>query len=267
MCILLGAGIWVSRSLMEKMYNKYSNCLTAFHSVVGGDAIVSLCAAYSHAPTTSLLHVLVTLRTLLTVESTLHQLDVRGNADGFFQSGFKITSLHHFFSWFTLLPSWHPIHAYDPRDAVGLIGKASEAVGGDNWSRRYIFGNGSAIVALGYSIVLYKEPVTEQQLGETVRPCPLHTFLQSRKTESDISFSRAQEHTWDGYDSYYTMREPILEGVQKTTYYISAVEEVSTHFWRLTHVNENGDEIVLMWDARSSMDWVWRGKKSSADRL
>jgi hypothetical protein len=60
--------------------------LAKFGSAFGGDAMVSHCAA------------LVTekeVKDILTIDDTLHQLDIRGDGTGWFQSGFLITSLHH----------------------------------------------------------------------------------------------------------------------------------------------------------------------------
>jgi hypothetical protein len=39
---------------------------------------------------------------ILTIDETLHQLDIRGDGTGWFQSGFLITSLHH---WGRCVPS------------------------------------------------------------------------------------------------------------------------------------------------------------------
>lgn len=35
------------------------------------------------------------VKDILIVDDTLHQLDIRGDGTGWFQSGFLITSLHH----------------------------------------------------------------------------------------------------------------------------------------------------------------------------
>lgn len=35
------------------------------------------------------------VKEILTIDDTLHQLDIRGDGTGWFQSGFLITSLHH----------------------------------------------------------------------------------------------------------------------------------------------------------------------------
>lgn len=74
---------------------------------------------------------------VLVLDPTLHQLDIRGDSTGWFQSGFLITSLHHWGSWFTLFPPWISSGEGDQRKGISLVGRASKNVGGDNWGRRY----------------------------------------------------------------------------------------------------------------------------------
>lgn len=113
----------------------------------------------------------------LTLDPTLHQLDIRGDGTGFFQSGFLISSLHHWGSWFTLFPPWHESGMGDLRKGVTLVGKAAKAVGGDNWGRRYVFEDGRVVVALGYSVTVEAKPLSMGDLDKSVRralaPCPL----------------------------------------------------------------------------------------------
>lgn len=78
-----------------------------------------------------------TVPELLTIEPTLHQLDIRGDSTGWFSSGFLITSLHHWGSWFTIFPPWIESGTGDQTKAITLIGRASKNLGGDNWGRRY----------------------------------------------------------------------------------------------------------------------------------
>lgn len=105
----------------------------------------------------------------LTLEETSHQLDIRGDGTGFFQSGFLFTSIHHWGSWFTLFPPWHESGAGDLRNGVGLVGKAAKAVGGDNWGRRYLFEAGRVVVALGYSVTVEAKALTEEDAAKSVR--------------------------------------------------------------------------------------------------
>jgi hypothetical protein len=60
--------------------------LAKFGAAFGGDAMVSHCAALVMGQE---------VKDVLKVEDTLHQLDIRGDGTGWFQSGFLITSLHH----------------------------------------------------------------------------------------------------------------------------------------------------------------------------
>ncbi|SCV75013.1 BQ2448_8042 [Microbotryum intermedium] len=141
-----GAGIFVSRGMLQ-LFNgpgRIEECLDKFGSAFGGDAmVVAHCAA------------LVTkkdIKDVLTLEDTLHQLDIRGDGTGFFQSGFLITSLHHWGSWFTIFPPWSESGSGDLRKSVSLVGRAAKAVRGDNWGRRYVSDDGKVVVSLGYSI-------------------------------------------------------------------------------------------------------------------
>lgn len=124
--------------------------------------MVSACAALSVSETLS-------PSSLLTLDPTLHQLDIRGDSTGFFQSGFLITSLHHWGSWFTLFPPWHESGSGDIRKGIALVGRAAKAVGGDNWGRRSVWEGGKVVVSLGYSVVLHAVPVSREELGKSVR--------------------------------------------------------------------------------------------------
>lgn len=120
--------------------------------------MVSLCAArVSKTP----------IERLLTIDATLHQLDIRGDSTGFFQSGFRFSSFHHWESWYTFFPSWS--ETADARDGVILVGKAAGLLGGDNWGRRYLFEGGRIAIHLGYSIVVESIPLTIQDLGQSVK--------------------------------------------------------------------------------------------------
>lgn len=155
-----GAGIYVSRGLMARMNapGVYAECLAKFGASFGGDAMVTHCAALALERD---------VKETLIVEDTLHQLDIRGDGTGWFQSGFLITSLHHWGSWFTLFPPWHESGMGDLRKGIQLVGKAGKAVGGDNWGRRYVFEEGKVVVNLGYSVVLHAKAVSEADLAKS----------------------------------------------------------------------------------------------------
>ena len=113
------------------------------------------------------------LDTLLEKDQTLHQIDLRGDATGFFQSGFLITSLHHFLSWMTIFPPWTISGAGDQRNGILIIAKAASLIGGDNFGRRCVFNSGAMVVHLGYSVVSYPRKITRQELSKTVRSLSL----------------------------------------------------------------------------------------------
>lgn len=110
-----------------------------------------------------------TIPELLKVEDSLHQLDIRGDSTGWFQSGFLITSLHHWGSWFTLFPPWIKSGEGDQTRGVKLVGRAAKSVGGDNWGRRYVFGDGNIVVVIGYSVTVYQVPMTKGTMAQSVR--------------------------------------------------------------------------------------------------
>lgn len=56
----------------------------------------------------------------------------------------------------------------DVRKTIKTIGQASKLFGGDNFGRRYIFEGGKVVVSLGYSVVLYANSLTQEQLDQTV---------------------------------------------------------------------------------------------------
>lgn len=179
-----GAGIFVSRGLMARLNapRVYDECLATVDITRGGDRMVTECAARvlgRHLDDT------------VTVESTLHQFDIKGDASGWFQSGFLIASLHHWASWFSLFPPWHESGVGDNWKGIMLVGEAAKAVGGDNWGKRYMFEQAKVVVSLGYSVVVHAQPVSEEGLAKS-------------------------EHTWSGYETRCAM--PAKRRTPKTRY-------------------------------------------------
>ncbi|GAA5937037.1 hypothetical protein JCM3775_001934 [Rhodotorula graminis] len=216
-----GAGIIVSRGLLAKMNEDgvWAECLAKFGASFGGDAMVTHCAALATDQK---------VQDALTIDPTLHQLDIRGDGTGFFQSGFLITSLHHWGSWFTLFPPWHESGQGDLRKGVTLVGKAAKAVGGDNWGRRYVFEGGRVVVALGYSITVEAKPLA---LGDLAK----------------------SEHTWWEFETFHPIRPGQEEGVDKRTYYISGVRRLDKDgIFRLEHKNREGERVDIVWDQRAT---------------
>lgn len=109
------------------------------------------------------------LSTLLTLDPTLRQLDIRGDASGLFQAGFLTTSIHHWDSWYTLFPPWIEFGKGDTRKGIMLLGKVALAIGGDNFGRRLVWEEGRVVVSLGYSIVVHWKKLDEEALDKLVR--------------------------------------------------------------------------------------------------
>ena len=185
----------------------------------------------------------------LALEETMHQLDIRGDGTGFFQSGFLFTSIHHWGSWFTLFPPWHESGAGDLRNGVGLVGKAAKAVGGDNWGRRYLFEAGRVVVALGYSVTIEATALTEEDAAKSVR-----AFLAiNQVAKSDTALFLSQEHTWWEFETFHPIRPSHEEAKDKRTYYITAVRQVDpAGIYRLEHKNREGERVDILWDQRET---------------
>lgn len=216
-----GAGIILSRAVMDKMNAAgfWRTCLQKYGSAFGGDAMLTHCAADAMARD---------VKDALTLEETMHQLDIRNDGTGFFQSGFLFTSIHHWGSWFTLFPPWHESGAGDLRNGVGLVGKAAKAVGGDNWGRRYLFEAGRVVVALGYSVAIEAKALTEEDAAKS-------------------------EHTWWEFETFHPIRPNHEEAKDKRTYYITAVRQVDpAGIYRLEHKNREGERVDILWDQRET---------------
>ena len=112
--------------------------------------------------------VLERLDTLLVIDPTLHQVDIRGDGTGFLQAGLLFTSFHHWASWVDVWPSWHSNSAGDIRSTIMLMGEAATRIGGDNFGRRYVFEQGEIVVTLGYSVSVYREALNATQLAQVV---------------------------------------------------------------------------------------------------
>ncbi|GAA6052081.1 hypothetical protein JCM3770_006621 [Rhodotorula araucariae] len=215
-----GGGILVSRGLLAKMNADgfWNDCLAKFGAAFGGDAMVTHCAALAMDRP---------VKEALKIDDTLHQLDIRGDGTGFFQSGFLISSVHHWGSWFTLFPPWHESGAGDLRKGIALVGKAARAVGGDNWGRRYVFEDGKVVVALGYSVTVEAKALSMDDLAKS-------------------------EHTWWEFETFHPTRPGQEEGVDKRTYYITGVRQLDADgIFRLEHKNREGERVDLIWDQRT----------------
>ncbi|KAE8147200.1 hypothetical protein BDV25DRAFT_160882 [Aspergillus avenaceus] len=125
-----GAGIFLSVPLVKQLDAVFNNCYDFKHA---GDRMIARCIYHN------------TL-TKLTWERGLHQMDLRGDASGFYESGRSLPlSIHHWKSWF---------HA----DMVGLS-KVASICGEDCLLRRWRFSKqDNWYLVNGFSVVEYSAP-------------------------------------------------------------------------------------------------------------
>lgn len=67
----------------------------------------------------------------------------------------------------------------------------------------------------------------------------------------------AQEHTWDQLDSFHPTRAREAESVDKRTFYLSAVDELSPGVIHLQHIDVDLKRLDIIWDRRED----FRGRK------
>ncbi|KXX79147.1 hypothetical protein MMYC01_204181 [Madurella mycetomatis] len=120
-----GAGVFLSVPLARQLEPRLEECITTT-SVPGGDGMLRDCV-YAHTTTK------------LTLVDGLYQHDFRGDASGFFESGRRVLSLHHWKSWYRA-----------PVAAMASITR----VCGDCFLQRFRFGR-DTLLANGYSITQY----------------------------------------------------------------------------------------------------------------
>lgn len=133
-----GAGIFISMPLLDELDRFYDACNAA---KVTGDRRLARCI-YAHTTTK------------LTWEPGLHQLDLHGDASGFYESGRPLPlSLHHWKSWFDV-------------DMVALS-KVASVCGEECLLRRWRFADDWYLIN-GFGLVKYSAPLNKKE-GEDLR--------------------------------------------------------------------------------------------------
>lgn len=123
-----GAGVFLSRPLLESMRPHADTCFPAEGTAEGGDALLGACI---HRHTT----------TKLSLEHGLHQLDLHGDATGFYEAArSQPVSVHHWKSW----------HHHD----VPAVATVSRACGRACVLQNFRFQDGWQM-SNGFSIVRY----------------------------------------------------------------------------------------------------------------
>lgn len=129
-----GAGVFLSVPLAKKLEPFQEQCLEEA-ALPSGDGMLRDCVYY-HS------------KTKLTLVPGLHQQDMRGDLSGFFESGLRALSLHHWKSWYD-----------EPVPKLAAI----TDVCGDCFLQRFQFGD-DTLFANGYSIALYRKGVQDLNL-------------------------------------------------------------------------------------------------------
>ncbi|KAG6008723.1 hypothetical protein E4U54_008669 [Claviceps lovelessii] len=176
-----GAGIFLSMPLVRLLEPHVDSCLSE-SPTHEGDGMLRFCVQEKTG-------------TNLTDIKGLHQLDMRGDLSGFYESGQWHLSLHH---W----KSWH-------QAPVDQIAKVAHVCGGCLF-QRWRFGS-DTVFTNGYSIATYKHGTADLQLDR----------MESTFTDS----GKADDWEW----SMGPMRDRVPEG-EKKSYQLFAAEMVGDHF-------------------------------------
>jgi len=146
-----GAGVFLSVPLARRLLPRMTECLDEAR-LGTGDVILSDCVA-NHTTTT------------LTVIPGLHQHDLYGDLSGFYESGVRPLSVHHYRGWYR-----------EPLPLMAAVAKLC----GDCFLQRWIFGD-DTLFANGYSVTQYRGGVAAIDLDrmETTWSQPGHSFDHS----------------------------------------------------------------------------------------
>ncbi|KAK4151045.1 glycosyltransferase [Chaetomidium leptoderma] len=169
-----GAGTFLSVPLAKQLDPLLERCILET-AIPSGDGMLKDCI-HTHSTTK------------LTLVDGLYQHDIRGDASGFFESGRRVLSLHHWKSWYRA-----------PVDKMAAI----TAVCGDCFLQRWRFG-GDTLLANGYSISVYRDGLDALDLDR----------IEGTFDEVD-----------DRYDFVYAPFRPRLAPDEKKSYRLVAVDD------------------------------------------
>jgi len=93
-------------------------------------------------------------------------MDIKGDVSGFFESGRRMLTVHHWKSWFSV-------------DMVSTA-RISRVTGDQGVLMRWVFGD-DKVLSNGFSVVLYPEGIGEKELGEVEK-----TWNKEEEAESYI---------------------------------------------------------------------------------
>ncbi|CAF1357384.1 unnamed protein product [Adineta ricciae] len=178
-----GGGIAFSEPLVQNLVRNISDC-DKYRSSFGGDMMLGKC-------------VIEVTRVQLLRNTRFHQMDIRGDATGYFESGIQgLVTIHHMFSW------WSPVPAWLSEDKEDIVARFYQAYRSTNFSylKRYVWVdseyNKTLVLTLGYSITVYNQLLKFEEINavETTFCCA----ELSRRTRMPI----AERQTWYFARSY-----------------------------------------------------------------
>ncbi|KFH41943.1 hypothetical protein ACRE_073230 [Hapsidospora chrysogenum ATCC 11550] len=195
-----GAGVFLSMPLARELDPYIERCL-AENMSPQGDALLRNC-------------IYARTETRLTVVGGLHQLDIRGDPSGFYESGRWPLSLHH---WKT----WHSAPVDQMAVAAGFCG--------DCFLQRWRIG-GDTVLSNGYSVAVYSGGIAREDLDRT-----------------EATFENAHLYDW----AYGPLRSRVEDGMKKS-YLLVGSQRIGRGL-RQVYVHRGGgmqpDEVLeLRWD-------------------
>ncbi|KAL7788595.1 glycosyltransferase family 31 protein [Trichoderma ceciliae] len=204
-----GAGIFMSMSLVQQLDSHVEDCLTESLTREGDGLLNNCIHNYTRAE--------------LTAIPGLHQLDMRGDLGGFYESGTFPLSLHH---W----KSWHQA----PVDKMAKVANFC----GECFLQRWNF-DGDTILANGYSISVYEDGISQ----------------------ADLDLMEGTWEAAMGYESVMgKMRDKVEDG-KKKSYRLIDAEEVDGNLRQVfvhhgsSDLDEDGEEEVM--DEVVEIWWEW----------
>jgi len=203
-----GAGLILSITLAARLVELWPQCLALLrdpsnHSFWGADVLVGRCITE-----------LTPAKLIIAPE--LHQLDLFGDPSGFYESGRRVVSLHH---W----KSWHHV------DVVNL-GRVKSVCGDTCLLKRWRFRD-NAVLSNGYSAVQYPGKIPDLDKME------LTFFTEAGRGE------REKTNSWEELGhSLMPVRPALEEGKDKISYRLLDATE-DQDMVRQIYVNRvEGDE-------------------------
>ncbi|GAA94405.1 glycosyltransferase family 31 protein [Mixia osmundae IAM 14324] len=160
-----GASMIITSALLGSMHGNYEQCLEDLpkEEFGGGDLYLALCTsrAIGLQPQRTA-HRARDMTEFFNFQSGLHQCDYTGNGDGFYQSGERFLTLHHFLSKIFS----KPFPAFiDHQISLRCTVLAAQRIGGQNLYKRFVFEQGRQLWVPGHSFTRYSRPIAQEDFA------------------------------------------------------------------------------------------------------